>query len=102
VSLVEKINGAYSRFFEVEEDKSAEAELVTHSDVLDWAGRAYHAKFMEYLENGFNRPVKVGEPMDMVQAAVRANTFREIREHIQKLVKYAEAGLQHARKERDV
>jgi hypothetical protein len=37
--------------------------------------------------------------MEMIQAAVRANTFREVRDYILKLTRHAEAGLQRARKE---
>lgn len=92
----------FTRFFRPEEDRAEESRLATWTEALDWASQAYHNRFMEWLEEEANKPIPVSENhMETVKAAVRANTLKEIRKHLQRVVREAEAGLRAAREESD-
>jgi len=72
--------GKYFRRDEVEV-VDHDAELLNEAnEILDFSNTAYFTKFLAYLDKEASRPLKVGDHMDMIQSAVRANTLREIRD----------------------
>jgi hypothetical protein len=101
VRIRERID--FSRFFRRDEELAERARYATWTELIDWASQSYHAKFLDWLEGEASKSVRVSEShMEMVKAAVRANTLREVSDHIKKLTREAEAGLQAAREESDV
>lgn len=84
----------FLRFFrpKPEDTLDVESELLNEAnEVLDFAATSYYAKFMAYLDKEAGRPLKVGDHMDMIQSAVRANTLREIRDAMARRVSNARA-----------
>ena len=84
----------FGRFFRprVEEVVDVETEILNDAnEILDFANTSYYAKFMAYLDKEAGRPLKVGDHMDMIQSAVRANTLREIRDTMVRRVSNARA-----------
>jgi hypothetical protein len=79
----------FARFFRrqaVEEIDPDTDMLNKANELLDFASTAYYEKFLAYLDKESSRPLKVGDHMDMIQSAVRANTLREIRDTLVKRV----------------
>jgi hypothetical protein len=81
----------YSRFFH-EDDGGEEFPFRI---VLDWVSQEYHAKFLEWLDAESSKPLPI--TADLVKAAVRANTLKEVRDHLVKLEKGALAAQARAR-----
>ena len=96
------IQAQYARFFTDDAAEARASVLENYRQIVEWAASAYYSKFLVWLEEEANRPIPVTENhMEMVKAAVRANTFREIRRHLQRTVSEASAGLQAAREDID-
>jgi len=82
----------FARFFRrqmVEEIDPDTDMLNKANELLDFAATAYYERFLAYLEKESSRPLKVGDHMDMIQSAVRANTLREIRDTLVRRVSNA-------------
>jgi hypothetical protein len=93
----------FSRFFRNHDEEARAASFERKRLALEWASQPYHKFFLEWLEDESNKPLPVSEShMEMVKAACRANAFREVREHILRSVREAEAGIQAAREGSDV
>lgn len=93
----------FSHFFRNKDEEAYAASVERKRLALEWASQPYHKIFLEWLENESNRPLPVSEShMEMVKAACRANAFREVREHILRAIRDAEAGIQAAREGSDV
>ena len=61
---------------------------------LQWAQMPHHERFMAYLSAEIEKPVDIEGEASMIRAAVRANTFREIRAKIKRDVSYAAAAVE--------
>lgn len=78
-------------------DESAEeAALAEESEErarqwLEMVGTAAFKRHLDYIEREVMQPVKPGPHADMVVAAVRGNTFKEIREEIRKVTEQAKS-----------
>jgi hypothetical protein len=73
----------FGRFFRrpAVEELDVDSEILNQAnELLDFSSTVYYSKFLEYLDKESSRPLKVGDHMDMIQSAVRANTLREIRD----------------------
>lgn len=82
----------FARFFRrqmVEEIDPDTDMLNKANELLDFAATAYYERFLAYLDKESSRPLKVGDHMDMIQSAVRANTLREIRDTLVRRVSNA-------------
>lgn len=66
-------------------------ELLVHHEVLEFAETAYFKKFVDWLDREAFSPLNVGNEVDIIQSAVRANTLREIRNTLVKQVERARA-----------
>lgn len=74
--------GSYFR----REQEDAEIRVVARArEILDWMSQAYHQQFMAWLEEQASRPFSLDKPDKIVQSAVRANTLREVQEHLRVL-----------------
>ena len=78
----------FRRFFEETEEVSA-ADLTDCHEVIEFGKTVYYNKFMEYLERGADEPLKIGDPMTMIQSAARVNAFKEIKAHLKRQLKTA-------------
>jgi len=91
----------YTRFFRrstvVSVEPAVEQESVLAEEIVAFGALPYFAKFVAWLDAEAFRPLKIGNQLDMVQAAVRANTLREIREHLVKEIARARATLEAGR-----
>lgn len=83
----------FRRFFRPKEldDDAEQANLA--NEVLDFAATSYFPKFLAWLDREAGKPLKVGDHMDMIQSAVRANTLREIRDTLVRRIENARAAL---------
>jgi len=82
----------FARFFfrRPVEEIDPDADILNKAnELLDFAATTYYQKFLEYLDKESSRPLKVGDHMDMIQSAVRANTLREIRDTLVRRVSNA-------------
>jgi hypothetical protein len=82
----------FARFFRrqtVEEIDPDTDMLNKANELLDFAATVYYERFLAYLDKESSRPLKVGDHMDMIQSAVRANTLREIRDTLVRRVSNA-------------
>ena len=73
----------FARFFrrQVVEEIDPDTDMFNKAnEFLDFAATVYYERFLAYLDKESSRPLKVGDHMDMIQSAVRANTLREIRD----------------------
>lgn len=50
--------------------------------MLSWAREPEYKRFLDYLQEEAMKPTPTGDQMSMIQSAVRANTFKEIRKNI--------------------
>lgn len=91
----------FRRFFRPQvEPTDPDADLLNRAnELLDFGNTAYYAKFLEWLDREASRPLKVGDHMDMIQSAVRANTLREIRSTLVRRVSDARAAAQQIAEE---
>lgn len=72
----------FARFFRrpAVDPLDPDAEMLNQAnELIDFASTSYYAKFVDWLDREAGKPLKVGDHMDMIQSAVRANTLREIR-----------------------
>jgi hypothetical protein len=67
-------------------DKAAFQEAI---DVLDFSQTPYYGRLLTWLEEQAAQPLVVGDHLDMVRSAVRANTMREVRRHLLRSVEAA-------------
>jgi len=51
----------------------------------------YFQKFMAFLERGADEPLQIGDQVGMIRSASRVNTFKEIRAHLKKQIRDAQA-----------
>ena len=58
---------------------------------------AFVERLMEYLQEEADRPIKLGDTNTMLESAVRANTFKEIRAKLRREFKEAHAVLNEAK-----
>lgn len=81
----------FLRFFRPQVDPlDPDADLLNQAnEILDFANTAYFGKFMEWLDREAGKPLKIGDHMDLIQSAVRANTLREIRSALARRVSSA-------------
>lgn len=77
----------FRRFFDDDEAKVLAMEAENARQVLDWVSQQYHVKFLEWLDVESSKPLPI--TADLVKAAVRANTFKEIRDHLSRIEKSA-------------
>jgi hypothetical protein len=97
VSMVEAIR---SRFFRNEDDAEENLAYANAREAVDWVSQPYHEKFVKWLDDEASRPFQIGtDQMALIQAAVRVNTLREVRRHIERISVSASAALQGAREE---
>lgn len=83
------------------EEKDARAELVEQaSAILAFADLPYFRSYCDWLDQQANRPLPVGDHMEMVKVAVRSNTLREIRQHLLSEVAAAKRALAAERESR--
>lgn len=59
------------------------------NEVQRWAACPYHEVFKQWLRSEADRPMKLDAHGPMIEAASRANTFREVRDHIVRLERQA-------------
>lgn len=66
--------------------------LTSPADILDWCSRPYHARFLAWLDAEASRKITIdSNHLAVIESAVRANTLREIRQHLLRLAKGAAA-----------
>ena len=66
------------------------------SDVIAWLEHPHTALFVDWLNSQAQKSVVPGVHLDMVVAATRANTFKEVIERIQRVGKQARMVLENA------
>lgn len=72
-------------------DPAVERAEALADEILDVAERPYWKRFMEWIDKQAAAPLKISsDHMDMVQSAVRANVYREIRDHLTTEIRKAE------------
>ena len=90
----------FRHFFQDKEEVEYEAHVERCREVLDWTGQAYHKQFLSWLDEQAGKPYEVSENhMAMVQAAVRANTLREVRQYLSRLERGASDAVQQLRED---
>lgn len=90
--------GLFDKFFREEDGPDPDLkEIQAAQEILSFAQHPYYEKFLEELDRDAGAPLAVGNHMDMIQAAVRSNTLREIRSRLANRVKRAEAALTEIR-----
>ena len=82
----------FSRFFRAPQQLDDEAKSRNAIDeLLNFGATSYYPKLLAWLEKEAASPLKVGNHLDMIQSAVRANTLREVRDTLVKRVEHARA-----------
>lgn len=98
-SMVKKI-ADYARFFRDEKTEQEFASAHALREAGDWLDCSYHKKFLAWLEAEASRPMAVSAPhAELIQAAVRANTYREILAHLARVDREVRAAVQQIREE---
>lgn len=85
--------GWMERFFASEEEPDATDDAVRAASIaLDFSRHAEYAVLVEWLEKEIERPVPVlGDLVGMASAVSRANTLKEVRDHMRRRVRQSEA-----------
>jgi hypothetical protein len=97
VSMVEAIR---ARFFRDEDAVADDATYAVAREAVDWVSQPYHEKFCKWLDDEASKPFQIGQDqMALIQAAVRANTLREVRRHVERVRVAAMATLERIREE---
>jgi len=79
-----------------DEEVSEHSYEIAH-ELLNWAAMPYFKTFCEYLDREASKRYEIGNHLDMVKDAARANAYREIREDITRDIRRAEALIARAR-----
>jgi len=91
----------FDRFFRDEEDDRQQEVLSEAHSLLKWASEPYFPVFLGFLEREAAKPLVVGDHMELVKQAVRANTLREIRADLLRKVNLAQAAIAQTREDGD-
>lgn len=95
--------GNMSRFLTYFRDEREEhrASLVENARLaLEWMSCGYFGRFKDWLETEASKSMDIsGSHMEMVKQAVRANTLREIRAHLDRIEAEAKRTMAAAREE---
>lgn len=92
----------FASYFRDEEAERESEVLEQARRFLDWSSCDYHAKFLDWLNREASKPIPVsGNHMDVVQAAVRANTLREIIQHLTRVGNDSQAAIRRASEAND-
>ena len=84
------MNNPFRRFFEEDEDFTG-VDREAASEVIVFGNTAYFQKFMAYLEHEADRPIDIVDQVSMIKSAQRCNTFKEIKSHLKKQLRDAQA-----------
>jgi hypothetical protein len=76
----------FARFFR--EDDGQDGLEEAH-EIVAFANMPYFTKMMKWLESESDKLMLVGDHMDMILAAARTNTFKEVRKSIRHRVDQA-------------
>ena len=92
----------FTRFFREEEEVADGERLERARTILDWVERAYHGRFLDWLDREAGKPMAVTvDHMDLVKQAVRANTLKEVKTYLERLEREASAAVRQQREETD-
>ena len=78
----------FRKYFEEEQE---ETDLTDCHQVVEWARCPYYDKFMAYLERGADAKIDVSTATSMLTSSERINTFKDIRAHLRRQLREAEA-----------
>jgi hypothetical protein len=95
--------GIFDRFWVDQDEHEAKvvaSAMAESQEIVNWTQMPYHATFMEYLRTEIDKPLLVGNHMDMIQSAARANTLKEIRDYLLRVVRTAQDALATSKQER--
>ena len=81
----------YFKGSEEEEGQQRRVVLEEASQVIAFAMLPYYERYVAWLEREANKPLPIGDHMEMVKVAVRSNTLREVKEHLIREVRSARA-----------
>lgn len=83
----------YMRFFRTEEDVEQAQQLELVRELSAWLSCPYHAKFIEWLRREAAQRVATARlsHLDLVSAVARADAFREVLAHLERLEREAKA-----------
>lgn len=72
------------RGHEAAQDDALQRGLAVARECLAWAEAPYHTRFVQWLEHEASRPLHIDQTeRNLVAAAVRSNTFREVLARVQ-------------------
>lgn len=80
----------FSKFFETE-DTNVESDISECHQIVSWAREPYFDRFLAYLERGAEAKIDTSTATSMLASAERINTFKDIRAHLKKQLRDAEA-----------
>jgi hypothetical protein len=89
------VSDFFANLFQPEEAESVATMRLKASEFVLAERTPFFERLMEYLDEEADKPVKIGS--DMIESAVRANTFKEIRAKLRRDLKEAHAILNEAR-----
>jgi hypothetical protein len=88
----------FARFFAPDEDEDEGVEEA--NEIVAFANMPYYPKLLAWLASEADKPMTIGDHMNMVLAAARANTFKEIRKSLQHRVEQAVRLIEAEREDR--
>ena len=89
----------YHRWFERDPSGLDDTSESDAREALDWVSCAHHEKFMEWLRQETDRSFVIGDDKSVIQAAIRANAFREVRSRIERVTAEAQEFLKRKQEE---
>jgi hypothetical protein len=94
--------GLFDKFFQLDHQEGAALleKAQVADEIIAWSNMPYFKKHMDWLLDEATRPATISENhMEMVKSAVRANTLKEIRQHLERAIRAAEMALAETRGE---
>lgn len=87
----------FSHLFRSEQDRDDEEAYARSTRILDWMRQDYHAEFEKWLDEQASKRFELGPKL--VESAMRANTLREVQDHLRRIKKEALAARQRISEE---
>lgn len=83
------MNNPFRRFFRSEEEESEGMTLAHAHKIISFGREGYFDDFMDWLEQQADKPLETTDNISMLKSATRINTFKEIRLHLKKEIRWA-------------
>lgn len=94
------LSNPFARYFQDRDESRISQDRARQindaQEVLRWTSAPFHKVFMEWLDDQARGMIAIDDPLSATKGAVRNNTLRQVRDHVQSLERRASQTLDDA------